>query len=52
VEASDEAWDLLDRLAKVYVDPPITFPAPKARGFVVRYEIERVSGVGPWAAEG
>src|SRR4051812_26930567 len=51
VEPSDEAWDLLDRLAKVYLRPDTTFPAPKAPGFVVRYSIERVGGVGPWVAE-
>jgi PPOX class probable F420-dependent enzyme len=50
VEPSDEAWDLLDRLAKVYVTPETTFPAPRGPGYVVRYAIEKISGVGPWAA--
>jgi PPOX class probable F420-dependent enzyme len=45
------AWDLLDALAKVYVTPDTTFPAPKSDGgYVVRYAIDRVAGVGPWAA--
>ena len=45
------AWDLLDRLAKTYVAPDATFPAPRTDGgFVVRYEVERVGGVGPWAS--
>jgi PPOX class probable F420-dependent enzyme len=44
------AWDLLNRLAKVYMGPGTEFPAPrKEGGYVVRYEVERVSGVGPWA---
>ena len=46
---ADDAWELLDRLAKVYVGPEVTFPAPKGPGYVVRYTIERVGGVGPWA---
>ena len=50
VEPSDEAWDLLDRLAKVYVSPDTTFPAPQRPGFVIRYRIERIGGVGPWVA--
>jgi PPOX class probable F420-dependent enzyme len=49
VEPSDGTWDLLDRLAKVYVTPETVFPAPKAPGFTVRYTIERIGGVGPWA---
>ena len=32
VEPSDQAWDLLDRLAKVYVSPDTTFPAPRRPG--------------------
>ena len=48
VEASDAAWDLLDRLTKVYMSPETEFPAPKGPGYIVRYEIERISGVGPW----
>ncbi|MFL6231364.1 MAG: PPOX class F420-dependent oxidoreductase [Pyrinomonadaceae bacterium] len=47
-EPSDEAWDLLDRLAKVYVSPDTEFPAPKGPGFIVRYAVERIGGVGPW----
>lgn len=50
VEASDEAWDLLDRLAKVYVSPEMEFPAPRVSGFIARYRVERIGGVGPWAA--
>ena len=49
VEPSEQAWDLLDRLTKVYLSPDAAFPAPRAPGFVVRYRVERISGVGPWA---
>jgi PPOX class probable F420-dependent enzyme len=50
VEPSDQAWDLLDRLAKVYVSPDAEFPAPRGPGYIVRYRIERIGGVGPWVA--
>lgn len=49
VEPTEGAWDLLDRLADVYVAPGTTFPAPRGPGFIVRYAIERIGGVGPWA---
>jgi PPOX class probable F420-dependent enzyme len=43
------AWDLLDRLAKVYLGPDKRFPAPRVEGgYVIRYRVERVGGVGPW----
>jgi PPOX class probable F420-dependent enzyme len=48
VHPSDAAWDLLNRLTKTYMLPDSEFPAPKGPGYVVRYEIERISGVGPW----
>jgi PPOX class probable F420-dependent enzyme len=50
VEPTDQAWDLLDRLAKVYVSPDTTFPAPRVPGYVIRYRVERIAGVGPWVA--
>ena len=46
---SEDAWELLDRLAKVYVAPDADFPAPRGAGWIVRYSVERVGGVGPWA---
>jgi PPOX class probable F420-dependent enzyme len=49
VEPSEDAWDLLDRLTKVYMSPETEFPAPRRAGYIVRYTVERVSGVGPWA---
>ncbi len=48
VQPSDAAWDLLNRLTKIYMSPDSEFPAPKGPGYVVRYEIDRISGVGPW----
>ena len=37
-------------LAKVYVSPDTTFPAPPRPGFVIRYRVDRIGGVGPWVA--
>ena len=48
VSPSDDAWDLLNRLTKVYISPGTEFPAPKGPGYIVRYSIERIGGVGPW----
>jgi PPOX class probable F420-dependent enzyme len=50
VQPSDEAWNLLDRLAKVYMSPDAEFPAPKAPGYIVRYSVERIGGVGSWVS--
>ena len=52
VEPSDHAWDLLDRLAKIYVGPDAMFPVPRRPGHIIRYRVERVGGVGPWASSG
>jgi len=49
ITPSDDAWDLLNRLTKVYVAPDAEFPAPKRPGYIVRYSVERIAGVGPWA---
>jgi PPOX class probable F420-dependent enzyme len=48
VQPSDDAWKLLNRLAKVYVSPDAEFPGPEGPGYVVRYSVERIGGVGPW----
>jgi hypothetical protein len=37
-----------DRLTKVYMSPDTEFPAPKGPGYIVRYSVERIGGVGPW----
>jgi PPOX class probable F420-dependent enzyme len=50
IEHGEQAWELLDRLTKIYMSPGATFPAPRAPGYLVRYRIERISGVGPWAS--
>ncbi|MFC9084101.1 PPOX class F420-dependent oxidoreductase [Streptomyces sp. NPDC057062] len=49
VEKTDEAWHLLNSLAKVYIAPDAEFPVPRATGWIVRYTVERIGGVGPWA---
>ncbi len=51
VEKSDDAWDLLNRLAKLYMAPEAEFPAPRGPGWITRYKIRRVGGVGPWVAK-
>jgi PPOX class probable F420-dependent enzyme len=48
VEPGDHAWDLLNRLAKIYLSPDAEFPAPRGPGYVIRYSVERIGGVGPW----
>jgi len=51
VEPSEHAWDLLNRLAKVYLSPDFEFPGTRRPGYIIRYAVERISGVGPWVAE-
>ena len=48
VEPSDHAWGLLNGLAKIYVSPDTEFPSPNRPGYIVRYTVERIGGVGPW----
>ena len=48
VQPSDEAWDLLNRLAKVYIAPDAEYPGARRPGYIVRYAVERIGGVGPW----
>ena len=50
IEEGEHAWELLSRLTKVYMSPDATFPAPRASGYVIRYRVERIGGVGPWAS--
>jgi PPOX class probable F420-dependent enzyme len=49
IEPSDDTWDLLNRLTKTYVSPTTEFPAPKGPGYIIRYTVDRIGGVGPWA---
>jgi PPOX class probable F420-dependent enzyme len=50
VEPSDRIWELMTKHAKVYVSPDAEVPAPDdaAPGFIVRYSITRIGGIGPW----
>jgi PPOX class probable F420-dependent enzyme len=48
IEPGEAAWDLLNRLAKIYVAPDAEFPAPKGPGYLVRYSVKQIGGVGPW----
>jgi hypothetical protein len=48
VDPSDEAWDLLSRLASVYLPSSTEFPEARRPGYVVRYTVERIGGIGPW----
>jgi PPOX class probable F420-dependent enzyme len=50
VEPSDHAWDVLNRLAKIYLSPDAEFPAPRGPGYIVWYSIERIGGVSSWAS--
>jgi PPOX class probable F420-dependent enzyme len=50
VQPSDGTWDLLNRLAKVYISLDAGFPPPNRPGYIVRYSVERVGSVGPWAS--
>jgi PPOX class probable F420-dependent enzyme len=46
------APELLARLARVYLGPEVRFPPmpDPPPGWVIRIMVERVAGVGPWAA--
>ena len=46
------APDLLQRLARVYLGPDVKFPPMEdpPDGFVIHIAVERIGGVGPWAA--
>ena len=50
VEPSDRIWELMNRHAKVYVEPgaEVSEPEEAPPGFLVRYSITRVGGIGPW----
>jgi PPOX class probable F420-dependent enzyme len=40
---------LLTRLAKAYVGKDAEYPDQSQTGYIVRYSINRIGGVGPWA---
>jgi PPOX class probable F420-dependent enzyme len=47
VDESDQYGALMSKLARVYVGPDAEFPE-SATGYIVRYSIERMGGIGPW----
>jgi PPOX class probable F420-dependent enzyme len=51
VEPSGRIWDLMARHARLYVSPDAQVPVPEEPepGFIVRYSITRIAGIGPWA---
>jgi PPOX class probable F420-dependent enzyme len=51
VEPSPRIWELMAMNAKAYVSPDTEFSAPEGAepGFIVRYSITRIGGIGPWA---
>jgi PPOX class probable F420-dependent enzyme len=53
VEPSARIWDLMARHARAYVSPDAQLPVPEGSepGFIVRYTITRIAGVGPWAKD-
>jgi PPOX class probable F420-dependent enzyme len=48
---SGGAPELLQRLARVYLGPDVTFPPMESPppGTVMRIEVDRMGGVGPWS---
>ena len=50
VEPCPRVWEFMESRAKVYVSPDAHVPVPEAPepGFMVRYSIVRIGGVGPW----
>jgi PPOX class probable F420-dependent enzyme len=50
IEPSARIWDLMTRHAKAYVSPDAELPVPQGAepGFIVRYSIARIAGIGPW----
>ena len=50
VERSPRIWELMARHAKVYVSPDAEVPVPEGSepGFIVRYSITSIGGIGPW----
>jgi PPOX class probable F420-dependent enzyme len=50
VELSTRAWALMAELAKVYIGPDAELPCGSEPGYIVRYSIDRIGGIGPWAS--
>jgi PPOX class probable F420-dependent enzyme len=46
------APELLHRLAQVYIGPGTKFPADNSPpGYIMRIQVERIHGVGPWQTQ-
>jgi PPOX class probable F420-dependent enzyme len=52
VELTPQAGVLMARLATTYVGPDADLPAGPEPGYVVRYSIDRIGGIGPWVLPG
>jgi PPOX class probable F420-dependent enzyme len=52
VEPSTRIWELMARHAKAYVSPNAELPIPETSepGYIVKYSVTRIGGVGPWVA--
>ncbi len=42
---------LLTTLAKAYIGPDAAYPDEAQTGYVVRYSVDRIGGIGPWVAD-
>jgi PPOX class probable F420-dependent enzyme len=40
---------VLTRLAKAYIGPDAQYPDEAQTGYIVRYAVDRIGGIGPWA---
>ena len=50
-EAGPAAWlALMDDLSQVYLGTPFPHRAGGDNGVIIRVQVDRISGVGPWAA--
>jgi hypothetical protein len=51
-EAGPAAWlALMDDLSQVYLGTPFPNRGGGENGVIIRVEVDRISGVGPWASE-
>jgi hypothetical protein len=53
VEPSSRIWELMNRHAKIYVSPDAEVPVPEFSepGYIVKYSITRIGGIGPWKTD-
>lgn len=50
VEPSSRIWELMTKHARVYVSPDAEVSEPEGSepGYLVRYSVTRIGGIGPW----